>query len=119
MWLFPTPPDAFFDPLLSFVGLDELSSLVSAFRPVGDFISQIKSLLTNNPLLELSNTLSNLPVIGSIFPRFPVWPVVRPDAYPSSEEMSGDRKMGGVRNFNDYVDEQRDNNPPPRPKFND
>lgn len=118
LWLFPTPPDAFFDPILAFVGLEELSGLVSAFRPVGDIISQIKSFVTNNPLTELTNALANLPIIGSLVPRLPVWPVVRPDAYPRSEEMTGDRKMGGARNFTDYVDEQRRFNPPANPKFN-
>jgi len=119
LWLFPTPPDAFFDPILAFVGLEELSALVDAFRPVGDIISQIKSLLTNNPLFEIFNALSELPVIGSIFPKIPVWPVVRPDAYPTSTEMDGDRKMGENRNFIDYVNEQREFNPKPEPEFDD
>lgn len=118
MWLFPTPPDAFFDPILSFVGLDALTSLVDAFRPFGTFLGEIKSFLTNNPLVDLTNTLSQIPVIGSIIPRFPVWPVARPDAYPGSVEMKDDRKMGNSREFKDYVDEQRDFNPPPDPEFN-
>lgn len=118
LWLFPSPPDAFFDPILAFIGLDELTDLVDAFRPVGSFISQIKSLLTNNPLTQLMNTLSKIPVIGSLFPKFPVWPAVRPDAYPTSVEMGGDKKAGSERNFEDYVKEQKDFNPDPDPTFN-
>jgi hypothetical protein len=118
LWLFPTPPDAFFDPLLSFAGLDALTDLVDAFRPLGSFLSQIKSFLTNNPLFELSNTLSEIPLIGSLFPKFPVWPVVRPDAYPNSVEMKDDKKMGSSREFEDYIDEQREFNPAPDPEFN-
>ena len=118
LWLFPTPPDAFFDPILGVIGLEELNGLVDAFRPIGGFISQIKSLLTNNPLVEIANTLSELPIIGSLIPKFPVWPVVRPDAYPGSTEMQGDKKMGSTRSFNDYVEEQRNFNPEPEPTFN-
>ncbi len=118
LWLFPTPPDAFFDPILGFIGLDALSDLVSAFRPVGSFIAEIKNLIFNNPLIDLMNALSELPIIGSIFPKFPVWPVARPDAYPHSVEMEGDKKMKNSRNFQDYIDEQRDHNPEPNPEFN-
>ena len=118
MWLFPTPPDAFFDPILSFVGLDALTSLVDAFRPLGNILSEIKSFITNNPLVELTNTLSQIPVINAFVPRFPVWPVARPDAYPGSVEMKDDKKMGNTREFKDYVDEQREFNPAPDPEFN-
>jgi len=125
LWLFPTPPEALFDPLLSFVGLDALTSLVDAFQPVGDFLGQIKSYITDsteNPILALADMLRQIPFIGSIVPRIPVWPAVRPDAYPASVEMKDDKKMtqpgGPTRKFQDYIDEQNNFNPDPNPTFN-
>ena len=47
----------------------------------------------------------------------PRWPAVRPDAYPESVEMSNDLSTGSPRTFNDFVEEQRDNNPPPKPEY--
>lgn len=120
LWLFPSRPGALLDPLTQLPGVGgalfaPVASIVGTFD---GFISIIKSFIFNNPLIEVADALSNIPVLGSLVPTLPKWPAVRPEAYPRSKELKNDHLMGGSRNFQDYVDEQEQFNPEPRPTFN-
>ena len=124
LWLFPSDPAALIEPISLLPGLGFLAPIFQAFEPIGSVISFIKGFVTDNPLFDIAQALSEIPVIGDLVPVPPVWPAVRPDAYPGSIEMKGnemdkpDKLMKDDRNFSDYVTEQRDNNPDANPKFN-
>jgi len=124
LWLFPSDPAALLEPVSLIPGLGALAPVFQAFEPLGDFISIVKRFVTDNPLFDIAQALSEIPVIGDLIPVPPVWPAVRPDAYPGSVEMTGndpddpDKLMNEVRNFSDYVTEQRNNNPEPEPDYN-
>ncbi len=124
LWLFPSDPGALLEPISLIPGLGVLAPVFQAFEPLGSLISTVKGFVTDNPLFDIAQALSEIPVIGDLIPVPPVWPAVRPDAYPGSVEMTGnnpddpDRLMGENRNFSDYVTEQRNNNPEPEPDFN-
>ncbi|MFN8390296.1 MAG: hypothetical protein U0136_08410 [Bdellovibrionota bacterium] len=125
LWLFPSDPVALVEPISLLPGLGFLAPVFTAFEPLGSVISTIKGFVTDNPLFDIAQALSEIPVIGDIIPVPPVWPAVRPDAYPGSTEMTGndpdkpDKLMHNeTRNFSDYVTEQRDNDPDPSPSFN-
>jgi hypothetical protein len=125
LWLFPSDPAALVEPISLLPGLGFLAPVFDAFEPIGSVISTIKGFVTDNPLFDIAQALSEIPVIGSLVPVPPVWPAVRPDAYPGSVEMTEndpskpDKLMHNeTRNFSDYVNEQRNNNPAPNPTFN-
>lgn len=125
IWLFPSNPGAFLQPISAIPGLGFLGPVFSAFEPIGSLIGIIKSfVLVDNPIFKILDMLHDLPGIGSFIPTPPKFPAVRPDAYVGSTEMTGDdtskkdQLMGSDRNFEDYLNEQRDNNPEPNPTFN-
>ncbi len=118
LWMFPSNVTALLDPITALADLDALDAVFSAFEPIGSFVGEIKGFLTDNPLFDVFDALSELPGFGSIIPTLPKWPAVRPAAYPGSQELDGDMLMGAPRTFQDYVDEQEDFNPPPDPEFN-
>lgn len=126
LWFFPSDISSMLEPLSFIPGLGFLQPVFDAIEPVGEILGTLKSfLLVDNPIFNLINTLNEIPVLNLIVPDIPAWPAVRPDAYPGSEEMTSndpdepDKLMGSDRNFKDYVDEQREFNPPPDPTFND
>lgn len=125
LFLFPSNPTVFLEPISDVLGLsDSLKGVFDAFSGFDSAIEFIKDFVLDNPLIDVAQTLSDIPFIGDIIPVPPKWPAVRPDAYPGSTEMTGndpaqpDKLMGNDRNFSDYVDEQRDNDPEPEPDFN-
>ena len=126
LWFFPADIVSMLEPISFIPGLSALQPIFDAIEPVGEILGTLKSfLLVDNPIFNLINTLNEIPVLNLIVPDIPAWPAVRPDAYPGSIEMTGndpdepDKLMGSERNFKDYVDEQREFNPPPDPTFND
>lgn len=126
LWFFPADIVSMLEPISFIPGLSALQPVFDAIEPVGELLGTLKSfLLVDNPIFNLINTLNEIPVLNLIVPDIPAWPAVRPDAYPGSVEMTGndpdepDKLMGSERNFKDYVDEQREFNPPPDPTFND
>ena len=118
-WLFPSDPVALLDPMVAFVDLGGLTGVLDAFRDVGSAIGEIKGFLTDNPILDLFDALSSIPGFGEAIPTLPKWPAVRPQAYPYSQELDGDKLMGAQRTFDDYLKEQRKFNPKPDPDFGD
>ncbi len=126
LWFFPSDIVSMLRPISFIPGLDVLAPVFDAIEPVGEILGTLKSfLLVDNPIFNLINTLNEIPVLNLLIPDIPAWPAVRPDAYPGSEELTGndpdekDKLMGSDREFKDYVDEQREFNPPPKPEFND
>lgn len=125
LWLFPSNVGAFLQPIAALPGLSFLGPVFSAFEPIGSILGFVKSfVLVDNPIFKILDFMHDIPGIGSIFPTVPKWPAVRPDAYIGSEELTSndpdkeDELMGNKREFQDYVDEQRDFNPEPNPTFN-
>lgn len=125
LWLFPSNFAALLEPLGAIPGLGFLDGVVAVLEPVGSIIGELKSFLLDNPFIDIVDFLSEIPGFGSFIPTLPKWPAVRPDAYPGSTELAGsaiddpDKLMGSEREFQDYVDEQREFNPEPKPVFND
>jgi len=126
LFLFPSAPSVFLEPIADIAGLgDDLQGVFDAFSAFDTVINTLKDVIfIDNPLIIISDALSKIPFIGDFVPVFPKFPAVRPDAYPGSSEMTGndtsqpDKLMNSDRNFSDYVDEQRDNDPEPNPTFN-
>lgn len=122
LWLIPTPLSAFLEPILGAVSGTEtgdvMEAMFGALEVLDGFVSLIKDFIADNPFLDLIEGLSEIPGIGSFIPTLPEWPAVRPEAYPGSVEMQGDRMSGSVRSFPDYIEEQHNNNPEPDPEFN-
>lgn len=95
-----------------------LETAADVFAPVDALISTVKKFLLDNPLIDFSYTLQDLPVLDTIDFTFPRWPAVRPQAYPGSTEMKDDHlAIGAGRTFHDYIQEQKDNNPEAKPTF--
>ena len=124
LWFFPCNAGAFFEAPAQVAGLGGLSGVFNVTEGVSGVLCNTKNFLfINNPVAQLFDFLSQIPLIGGLVPTFPKFPTVRPTAYPGSTEMRGqsfvddDQMSGEVRNFEDYVTEQRRNNPAPNPKF--
>lgn len=123
LWLLPSDLTAMMEPITDLLP-GELGGVVNVFEGVGGFLEEIITFVKNNPLNDILNFLADLPGIGAIVPTFPEWPSVRPGAYPNSEELTGndgegsDELMGESRDFDDYIKEQKNNDPKPDPKFN-
>ncbi len=125
LWVVPVAPQELLDPVLDFAGLGELKPAFDALMPISSMLSTVKKTITNNPFFDAAQSLSKIPVIGNLIPVPPIFPAVRPDAYPKSEEMTGN-EPGSVdklvddngREFKDYMDEQQ-YNPPPEPEYED
>ena len=125
LWLFPSNVGAFLQPIAALPGLGFLGPVFSAFEPIGSLLGFVKSfVLVDNPIFKILDFMHDIPGIGAIVPTAPKWPAVRPDAYVGSEEMTSndtskkDKLMGSDREFQDYIDEQREFNPEPNPTFN-
>jgi len=118
LWMFPSRPSALLEPLTSIPELSFLQPVATILSTFDGFISTIKGFITDNPLLDIVDALASIPGFGNFIPTLPKWPTVRPDAYPGSTEMAGDRMAGEERNYSDYIDEQEEFNPPPDPEFN-
>ena len=120
-WLFPAQPAALIAPVMGVLSDEiDISGALSVFEGFDSVITGLKSFLFNeetNPLLKLFSALDSLPIPGKPDMSFPQWPTVRPDAYPRSKEISGDKLAGTPRDFDAFVKEQRDNNPKADPKF--
>ena len=118
LWLFPSAPGEFFAPLNDVSGIGAVSGVFESFQSAESVLGEVKQLAVDNPLLDFADALSQVPVLGNLVPVLPKWPAVRPAAYPGSKELENDRLMGTERTFQDYVNEQRDFNPPPAPAYN-
>lgn len=125
MWIIPDNIPAFLAPVANLAGLGGVANALNAVGNLSGVISFIKRFATDNPLLDVANALAKIPVVGSLVPVPPRFPAVRPDAYPGSKELKGmtmdqpDRMiLKKPREFSDYVDEQRDNDPDADPTFN-
>lgn|GEM_PF-6064460 len=129
LWLFPAQPGQLLSPILGVLSDEmDLSGALTAFQGFESFIGDIKSFIFNdNPLRLIGEAMEDVPILGDLDVTLPEWPSVRPDAYPRSVEMTGDKlycpesdpSSCSARNFQDYVTEQRDNNPVPDPEFGD
>ena len=108
LWLFPKQPTAMLDAVSGIPELNSLDGVFSAFSAVDDAISEIAGFIADNPLRDISDALSELPIVGDLIPVIPQFPAVRPQAYPGSEEMTDDNLMGNSREFSDYVEEQKE-----------
>jgi hypothetical protein len=121
-WLVPTPANGLVEPFLDVAGLEGVSSLLSTVDVLSGALAVIKELLVENPLNKIFNAIKEIPGFNSLEPPLPEWPAVRPQAYPGSNEIEGDKLMAGSgdgRTFQDYIDEQREFNPEPDPTFGD
>lgn len=125
LWLYPSEFTSFGSPIFNLAGLGEISSVLEVFEPLDFLLNEIKKGLVKNPFRTLVDALNSVPVIDKMVPELPQFPAVRPDAYPKSEELSGNQpgtpdKMiqNKEREFQDYIEEQRDLNPSPEPDFN-
>jgi hypothetical protein len=120
LWLFPKRPSGLLDPILDAPGLGGLSGVFDAVRGLEGTLSDVFEFIVNNPLNDLADALSEIPGLGSIVPTMPKWPAVRPAAYPNSTEINNDMMTGQSRNFNNYVDEQREfKDREPTPEYDD
>ena len=123
LWLFPSAPGAFFKAPFEYLDVDGLDAVFDVVSGVDSFIATIKTQLIDNPITKLFDALSDIPLIGGLVPVIPKFPAVRPAAYPDSIELrdqahsEDDQLTGEVRNFSDYIDEQLDYNPEPKPEF--
>ena len=123
LWLFPSAPGAFLEAPFEYLDVDGLDAVFDIVSGLDSFIGTIKTQLIDNPITKLFDALSDIPLIGGLVPVIPKFPAVRPAAYPDSIELrdqahSGDDELTGeVRNFSDYVDEQLDYDPAPKPEF--
>lgn len=125
LWLYPSEFNYFASPIFNLAGLEEVGSVLSLFEPFDTLLNELKKGLVKNPFRSLVDALNQLPGIDKFKLVLPQVPAVRPDAYPKSKELSGNEigtpdKMiqGKVRDFKDYVDEQRELNPAPDPEYN-
>ncbi|MBL7661918.1 hypothetical protein JNK13_04105 [bacterium] len=121
-FVLPTPLTALFDPLTAVV--PELEPIVDLLSPVDDVLSWVKDFVFDNPLLDVLDWMNGIPGFDSVDFTFPRLPAVRPAAYPHTSELTGDRSTGSksstyTRDFNDFIQEQKDHNPPPKPEFYD
>ena len=107
LWFFPSDPVALLDPI-KYAIPGSIGAVVDQIRSVRHLIVLAKRMVTDdNPLRKIFDAVMSLPVISTLRIRLPQWPAVRPDAYPGSNEMSGDRlTISGSRRFSDYVGEQ-------------
>jgi hypothetical protein len=118
LWLFPSRPSALLEPIKDAPGMDNLGNVFSVFETVDDAIATVKELLVDNPLIRVFDALARIPGFRRFVPRIPKWPAVRPEAYPGTVEMKDDELTGEVKDFKDYIKDQRDFNPEPKPRFN-
>ena len=115
LWLMPRRPDKMILPLAEVAAGTvsyDLGQVISELGDVIDFIGVADTPdAVSKPfeiLVSATQEISNL--IGFDFSP-PVWPAVRPDAYPGSTEIVNDNLAGPGTNrtFSDYVNEQRNN----------
>lgn len=120
LWLFPKQASGLLDPVIDAPGLEGLSGVFDSMRGLEGTLSDVFEFMVNNPLNDIANALSEIPGLGSIVPTMPKWPAVRPAAYPNSTEIDNDMMTGQSRNFNNYVDEQREfQDRAPTPEYDD
>ena len=122
LWLFPTPPSAFLEPVIgalsSVSGGGDLSGVLDVLDVIAAPAEFAKDFFFDNPFIDFVQSMSELPILGELFPAPPELPAVRPDAYPGSIELKNDKMSGqGDRTYNDYIQEQKDHNPDPNPTF--
>ncbi|MCC6953663.1 MAG: hypothetical protein IT290_06060 [Deltaproteobacteria bacterium] len=128
LWLIPSDPVAMITPIADLIpggeGLSDLFSGGGVFDVFGSgiefFSDGMKDFICDNPLNEIMGFLDDLPggFISADF-TIPACPAVRPAAYPHSNEIENDRLSGSSRNFADFVEEQKKNNPRARPSYLD
>ncbi len=117
LYLFPSHMFAMLSPITGLIpGID---SVTSVLQGVDGIIGDVKSFVLDNPLQDAAYWLQELPVLNTIDFTLPRWPAVRPQAYPATTEIQGDLLTTSSRNFQDYIKEQEDNDPPPNPEYHD
>ena len=119
LFMFPAEPTRLLSELTS--DFPVVGDVLGAFSGVDDAFSFIKDFALGGGLGPLMDVLEFFDGVSGADFSPPRLPAARPAAYPGSNEMDGDGDLeaGVERNFQDYIDEQRDFNPKPNPKFHD
>ena len=122
LYLIPSNMTSFLGPIGGL--FPPLQSVFDALSPLEDILGFVKDFIIDSPLNDIIDFISELPLIDLSGFKVPEWPAVRPQAYPRSKEIEGDKLAcpkgeSCSRTFDDYIQEQRDFNPDPNPSYDE
>ena len=98
-----------------------VDTVADILDPVDSVVKIAKNFILDNPINDLMSGIEDFTGGAADLSNFklPEWPAVRPQAYPLTTEIKNDFLAGEERVFDDYVKEQRDNDPEPEPDFHE
>ena len=122
LYLLPSNLPAFLQPITDLI--PGMSGVTSVLEGAGDIFGMMKSFVLNSPINDIIDFLDAIPFLDLSDFKLPEVPAVRPMVYPSTTEIKNDKLacISGScdgREFSNYLNEQDENDPNPRPVYDE